>query len=275
MEFRTADNGGSTVPMADSPVLKAMLLLRQLAEHRTPVGVQQLGRETGLNVSTVHRLLQLLTRDGMVSYEVGTRVYGIGTECIRFAARVLGSDSLIGRVRPIIAELAGHLGETCAFTLYESKTFSKVIAIVERGPQPLGYDFEVGARDGIHAGASGKPILGFLPDDEIEQMLRQRLPRLTEHTVVDPEEIRRQVRQIRKRGYATSHGERVPGMGHGVGAPVFGPQRKVIGSVVATIPSFRWRSDRLAAVARTVMDYAERASVIADSVLAQPAGANP
>jgi DNA-binding IclR family transcriptional regulator len=257
--------------MADSPVLKALMIVRRLAEYGTPVGVQQLAADTGLNVSTVHRLLQLMARDGTVSYDPQARVYGIGTECIRLATHVLGSGSLIGRIRPIVADLAEHLGETCAFTLYEPKTFSKVIAIVERGPHPLGYDFAVGTRDRIHAGASGKPILAFLADADVDRLLAKPLPRLTQHTVVDPEQLRRQIRQIRKQGYATSRGERVGGMG--IGAPVFGPQGHVMGSVVVTIPSFRWRNDRLAKIADTVMRYARRVSGIFDPVLAQQSSA--
>ncbi len=258
--------------MADSPVLKAIAILRRLAEYDVPVGVQQLASDTSLNVSTVHRLLQLMARDGTVSYDSRARVYSIGTECIRFATHVLGSGSLIGRIRPIIADLAERLSETCAFTLYEPKTFSKVIAIVERGPYPLGYDFEVGTRDGIYAGASGKPILAFLSDADIERMLRKPLPRLTENTDVDPDELRKQIRQIRKRGYATSHGERVPGAGIGIGAPVFGRQEQVIGSVVVTIPSFRWRNERLAKMADVVMKYARRVSRVSDPILSQQSG---
>jgi IclR family transcriptional regulator, acetate operon repressor len=258
--------------MAESPVRKAITILRRLAQCSAPVGVQQLAGDTGLNVSTVHRLLQLMAQDGMVAYDARARVYNIGIEGIRFATQVLGADSLIGRARPIIAELAAHLGETCAFTLYEPHSFTKVIAIVERGPHPLGYDFAVGTRDGVHAGASGKPILAFLPDEEIERFLRTPLPRLTEHTVIDPDQLRRQIRQIRKRGYATSRSERVAGAGTGIGAPVFGPKGQVVGSVLVTIPSFRWRNDRLERTADTVMRYARRVSGILDPVPARQSG---
>ena len=77
--------------MADSPVLKAIAVLRRLAERGEPVGVQQLASDTGLNVSTVHRLLQLMVQDGMVAYDAQARLYSVGTESIRFATLVLGS----------------------------------------------------------------------------------------------------------------------------------------------------------------------------------------
>jgi DNA-binding IclR family transcriptional regulator len=249
--------------MTDSPVLKALAILKSLA-GADAVGVSTIADETSLNVSTVHRLLRLLADDGMISYDPQTRTYALGTEAIRFATQVLASGSPIGRVRPFIVELANELAETCAFTIYEPKTFSKVVTIVEHGPHPLGYDFEIGSRDGIHAGASGKPIAAFLPDDEIEKMLRRPLERLTEFTVVDPDTLRRQLRLIRKRGYAVSRGERVPGAGVGVGAPVFDSSRRVIGSVVVTVPAFRWKKERLPDVARLVCASAERISALGD-----------
>lgn len=250
--------------MAASPVLKALSILRSLAATGRPVGVQQVASDVDLNVSTVHRLLQMLAKDGMVSYDAPTRTYTIGTECIRLASSVLGSHSLIGRVRPLLSELAQAVEETCAFTLYEPRTYSKIVALVERGPHALGYEFVVGIRDGLHAGASGKPILAFLPDEDIDRYLRRKLPKLTEFTVVDPAQIRKQIAKIRQVGYATSKGERIPGAGVGIGAPVFSSKDRVIGSIVVTVPSFRWKPTRLNDIAKKVKSSAEEVSSIFD-----------
>lgn len=258
--------------MADSPVIKALSILRSLASSARPVGVQQVADEVGLNISTVHRLLQMLVKDGMASYDPATRTYSVGTECVRLATHVLGSHSLIGRVRPYLAQLAGDVEETCAFTLYEPRTASKIVALVERGSHALGYDFEVGSRDGVHAGASGKPILAFLPDDEIDRILRGKLAKLTDYTVVDPVQIRKQIADIRKKGYATSRGERIPGAGVGVGAPVFSSNNQVIGSVVVTVPSFRWKPARLNEIAGKVMATAKQVSALFADALPPPDG---
>ena len=249
--------------MTDSPVSKAMSVLRTLAAKEN-IGVSAIAAATALNVSTVHRILRQMTEDNMVAYDPHLRTYSIGTAALRFATQVLASGSPIGRVRPIIVALANELAETCAFTIYEPQTFSKIVTIVEHGPQPLGYAFEIGSKDGIHAGASGTPIAAFLPEEEIERMLQRPLEQLTEFTITDPETLRRKFRQIRKNGYAMSRGERVPGAGVGVGAPVFNRYGHVIGSVVVTIPAFRWKKDRLPRVEKLVRQAAERASLVGD-----------
>jgi DNA-binding IclR family transcriptional regulator len=65
-----------------------------------------------------------------------------------------------------------------------------------------------------------------------------------------------------------SRGERVPGAGVGVGAPVFGARRQVIGSVLVTIPAFRWRSSRLGQVVKLVLAAAESISAVSDAGMA-------
>lgn len=252
--------------MAESPVQKAILVLRKLAEYGEPTGVKSLADDLGLNVSTAHRLLNILVRERMASYDPETRLYGLGTECIRFATLVLGGNSLAARIRPLVRQLANDLQETCAYGVYEPESFTKAIAVVERGPQPLGYDFDVGRRDGIHAGASGKAILAFLPDEEIEQMFASvKLEATTENTIVDPEKLREDIKIARKCGYATSLGERVPGAGFGIGVPVYGADGRVKGSIVVTVPLFRWRKKNLPWMSRAVVECGRALSSLVDN----------
>ena len=100
-------------------------------------------------------------------------------------------------------------------------------------------------------------------------MLQLPLERLTEFTIVDPDALRRKFRLIRKNGYAMSRGERIPGAGVGIGAPVFNRYGRVIGSVVVTIPAFRWKKERLTKVVKLVRQAAEKASAVGDPSLSR------
>ena len=249
--------------MTDSPVSKALLILKVLARHGQPVGVSRVAEDLGLNASTVHRLLQVLVSEGMASYDPASRLYAVGTECIRLATAVLEGDSQLAAMRSIVRDLAAELQETCAYFARDPQGFTKSLVIVERGPRPLGYDYEVGERDGLHAGASGKAILAYLPDAEIERMFSTaELAATTERTIVDRDALRREVALIRARGVATSMGERVPGAGFGVAAPVFGAAGHVAGSAVVTIPTFRWRDENLPAIAEAMKACGRRLSAM-------------
>src|SRR5439155_22909668 len=59
----------------------------------------------------------------------------------------------------------------------------------------------------LHAGASSRAFLAFLPDDEQARYLSQALTRVTDDTMVDPSALRAELRVIRAAGFAKSIGE--------------------------------------------------------------------
>lgn len=244
-------------------VAKALQLLAALIDSGHPMGVQALSARTGLNASTVHRLLQTLVEERMASYEPDTRLYSVGGECVRLASATLSGRSLVGRIRPVVRDVANRLGETCAFYLYEPLTKTMIACVVEHGPQPLGYGYDVGQRASIHAGASGRAILAFLPPSDIEAVLQAPLERLTGTTFVDPDLLRAALSKVVADGYAVSHGERGP-FGCGVAVPVVPPGGRVVGSLGLSIPKFRFRDDAAADIALVLRDAARDLTAVAD-----------
>ena len=98
----------------------------------------------------------------------------------------------------------------------------------------------------LHAGASSKAFLAFLPETERERFFAEhaRLPKLTERTVIDAHALRAELEEIRAAGYATSLGERQHGAAS-VAAPILdrsGAPAAVI-SVCGPIERFVARRD--------------------------------
>jgi DNA-binding IclR family transcriptional regulator len=233
-------------------VSKALLVLFRLVESGRPLGIQSLASETGLNASTVHRLLQTLVVERMASYDAVSRAYSVGGESIRFATMTLGGRSPVGRMRPVVQDVARRLGETCAFYRYEPTTRTMVATVVEHGPKPLGYSYDVGERSGVHAGASGRAILAFLPGEDIDAVLAGPLERLTENTYVEPKRLRAELGRVVERGYAVSHSERSE-HGCGVAVPVVSAGGRVVGSLGLSIPKFRFQPARAPRIAKALV----------------------
>ena len=111
----------------------------------------------------------------------------------------------------------------------------------------------------LHAGASSKAFLAFLPDSEIELYLGgEHLDKLTKSTVVDPRKLRRELAAIRNVGYASSFGERMEGAG-AVAAPVFGRDGSPAGVISVCGPIERFR-DTADATAGLLLTHTRRAS---------------
>jgi DNA-binding IclR family transcriptional regulator len=244
-------------------ISRSIVILKCLVDEKVGTRIQTISNKTGLNISTTHRILQTLTSEHMVAYDPDTRCYSIGTECVRLAAGVLGEGSLVSRIGEIAKAAAMALGETCAFYKYEPDTQSMMVTVVRHGPNVLGYGYDVGERGPIYAGASGKAILAYLSADAIEAVLEGPLMPLTESTIVNPVQLRRELENIRRVGYAISKAERAP---HGIGlaVPVVAKTDKVVGSLGLTIPFFRFREERLAPSAEYLRESAKEAALIFD-----------
>jgi DNA-binding IclR family transcriptional regulator len=78
----------------------------------------------------------------------------------------------------------------------------------------------VGVPFPLHAGASSKAFLAFLPREQIAAYLKNSLTRLTPSTIVSQAALRREMQEIRERGWARSNAERQLGAASAA-APVF------------------------------------------------------
>src|SRR5207248_2055795 len=71
----------------------------------------------------------------------------------------------------------------------------------------------------LHAGASQKALLAFLAEEEVGRVATGSLERLCRATITDPEELRENLAEIRKRGWAISFEETNVGV-WGVAVPL-------------------------------------------------------
>jgi IclR family acetate operon transcriptional repressor len=109
----------------------------------------------------------------------------------------------------------------------------------------------IGSAVPIHAGASGKVLLAFSPEEFVEEVIvvsglkpvNEQFP-----SVTDPAKLRRLLRDIRKQGYYFSVGDVVLGSA-AVAAPIFNAENQVIGCVVIRGPSVRLTRERLVELA--------------------------
>mgnify|MGYP003289580059 CR=1 FL=1 len=113
----------------------------------------------------------------------------------------------------------------------------------------------VGTRTPVHCTSNGKVLLAHMPEPERQQLLARPLEAVTARTVTDPARLRRQLEEVRARGYATIQDELEEGL-NAVAAPV----RRLSGEVIAALsisgPSFRVRAVDLARLGRLTIDAA-------------------
>lgn len=229
---------------------KLVTLLEAVADNEDGIGVREVGRLNGIDKSSVSRLFEQLAQLQMLEqHEISGR-FVAASRLFTLAAKIHARDTLWLAAEPILRGLVAEFNETCYLAIRDKNqvTFREKIDC----DHAVRYVIELGQTSPQHAGAGGRAILAGLSAEEFETFLAESdLTAITDGTIIDPEELRRQVSQDRERGYTISMGERVVG-GSAVAAPYFGLKGDCRGSIVFTCPSERFNIRRAPEIAESV-----------------------
>lgn len=101
----------------------------------------------------------------------------------------------------------------------------------------------VGKRNAIHATSAGKAILSRYDDERVRAIVERRgLPRLTDRTITDEDELFAELERVRERGYSTNNEENIEGI-RAVGVPVMHSEGRPIGALSVSGPVHRMKGE--------------------------------
>lgn len=199
---------------------RALSLLKHFTPQTPQMSIADLCAATGLHKSIVYRLLCTLERHGFVRYDRTTRKYALGLAIIELA-EVMREDLQIRDVAlPIMRKLVGDIGESAFLTVLRDDEKAVCIERVE-SPRPIRVTFRRGSVSPLHAGASAKVLMAYLPEKARLRALSRPLTRFTNNTVTDPDELRKELESIRQKGWAFSIGELDEGV-YAIAVPILG-----------------------------------------------------
>lgn len=221
---------------------------------RPALTLSEIRAVTGYPTSTVQRLVANLVAEEFLDRE-GDRVR-IGVKFAYWAAPATRGLDELEIVKPVLEGLREITGETVAlFRLEES--FRVCVAMAETR-HALRREMHVGKLLPLHAGSAGRVLLAWNPEAE-ETVLSSTLERLTEHTITDPDRLRKDVDQTRRDGYAITSDERDEGA-TGLAAPVFNSMGDLMGALSVSGPSLRVTSEKCQAWIEPLVAAAEQAT---------------
>jgi DNA-binding IclR family transcriptional regulator len=254
-EAAATSPGGQTI----AGIERALDALSLFAESdASSLGVTEISQKLGLSKAVVHRILASFRAKGFVELDETSRRYSLGPKILFLGLTYLDRIDILSVAREAMATLSAQTSETATLSIRSGDTRTYVDQVTP--PRDVKMQVSLGLPYPLHAGASSKAFLAFLPEAEINAYLSARqLDKLTKQTLVDPRKLRKELAHIREVGYASSFGERMEGAG-AVAAPVFGRDGGPAGviSVCGPIERFREEADR---AARLLLEQTERASL--------------
>jgi DNA-binding IclR family transcriptional regulator len=255
------DAAGDTVPGTQriQAVDRAIALLKSVAASETPPTVLELARECKINRSTAWRLLRTLEHHGLVDRDPITQRYTVGYGAISVAAAVT-DDTLVRRVRPLLAKLATTTGESV--TLAVAKRFN-LVYVDQVDPPNVMVPNWLDKPLPLHATSGGKAFLAWLGPDERDAILPGELQRYTPHTITDRAKLERDLAEVRTAGYALCARE-YEEFSSGASAVVLNTHRYPIAVINVWGPAPRNPVKRLHEIGRAAVATAEEVRALLD-----------
>jgi DNA-binding IclR family transcriptional regulator len=177
---------------------RAAEILRTL--HDVPEGMtlSQLAQAVGLARTTVHRIVQALQTEGLVTTPDGRGAVRLGPELGRLAAGT--SAAIAWSIRPFLEALAQEVNETIDLaTLYGTRV--RFIDQVVPGRR-LRATSIFGEQFPAHSTANGKALLAELPVPTVEATFPAQLERFTANTITTRRELLAELERVREAGVA-------------------------------------------------------------------------
>ncbi|AWE41523.1 MULTISPECIES: IclR family transcriptional regulator [unclassified Actinobaculum] len=192
--------------------------------------------------SSVYALLRTLISLGWVQND-SSDGYSLGIRVLTTGTAYIDSDPYVRVVRPILADLAATLGET--FHLGRIDNSQVVYLFTQESHREQRAYSRVGRRLPASTTALGKALLAHR-----SELIPNTLPRLTEYTIADPDELAADLALTLERGYAREAQENTLGLRCVAFAlPYTSPVRDAIS---CSMPLARWSEEHEANIVETM-----------------------
>lgn len=149
-------------------------------------------------------------------------------------------DPLYTVSRPVIDQLAEETGESAHLMIEQfGKGFYYHKA---QGQKGISEEFHLNLleeTDYLHWSSTGKAVLAELSEERARSILkRQGMPKITEFTKTDPDELFKELEEVREQGYALNDEEQIRGA-RAVGAAITTYNDNVLGAISISGPTSR------------------------------------
>ncbi len=234
-------------------------MLRMFQDHEM-IRVNQVARDMGLSRSTVHRMLATLSHHGFVVQDDFSRAYKPGPALVDIGLSVVANMDIRSLAHAALVQLRDESNETVhlatlrgAEVLYVDSVESNQVV-------------RTGSRTGwtlpAHATAAGKALLAELDDEALlARYPEEDLQAPTSRAPQTREELKKQLTDVRRLGYAVNNAESEADVG-AVAAVVRDRHGRARAAIATTAPQSRvddsWVFRAAAATIRVAHELGER-----------------
>ena len=231
--MQTEDNSSILV------LTKIGQVLDYLSVSREAVSVAEMSRQLKIVRPTLHRILDSLVAEGILTRHQGQ--YIPGWRLAQWGARALKAQSLTDVAKAVLEDLVERTGETAS--VYVRVRAIRICAARVEGPGLLRHSIAVGEPMPLYAGSSGRVLLAWLEELERKRLWTESV-RFFGTSEPVPCPLEEAWHQIHQDGFAVSLGQRDSALAS-VSVPVWDHDHRVKASLALSGPISRFAAETL------------------------------
>ncbi len=237
---------------------RSFAILDLLAESSEDLSLAEIEVKLDFHKSTSYRLLRTLEHHRFAEKDMGTGKYRLGPKLLELGSRAIARYDLATVGRPYLERLSKVCGETANLGILSG---SEVVTIaLAEGRHALQMLSAVGRKTPVHCSSIGKAILSLLPEPELDAFLRKYVPRAyTRHTITRRADLKAELAQVRKRGFAIDEQELEEGV-KCIGAGIRNYSGRVVAGLSIAGPVLRLNQKGVSKLVQLVVRTASEVS---------------
>jgi DNA-binding IclR family transcriptional regulator len=237
---------------------RALAILDALARLRENASLAEIAAEVKLHKSSVHRLLMSLVKHRLVDRDSQSGRFSLGLRLFDLGTKAIARFNIRDRARPHLERLMYNSHETVHLCVLDNGEALYVDKI--EPDRAVRLSSTIGHRNGAHCTSTGKVMLAWLAESEVDAILQQHgMQRCTAKTLITPGELKAELKMIRERGYAIDDEEHEEGV-RCVAAAVRDHSGRQIAAMSISAPSFRLPLEKIPMAAELVVETAQALS---------------
>jgi len=213
---------------------RALDILDCFSFQNKEMSLSEVVNQTGLNKTTVKRLMANLTTRGYLQQDPKSKRYQLGMRLFELGGIVFSSFSLRKAAAYPMSRLQNATGATVLLGVMMEE---QLVYIDKReGNGMIRISSDIGWRRPLHYGMLGMVLMASLNSKDVNKILKKYpLEAHTPFSITDEDAFSRCLEKIRKQGYVAEREEAVEGI-MGIAAPIRDYSRRVVAALGVALP---------------------------------------
>lgn len=237
-------------------VERALNILELYKGKHAELSVTEIANELDLNKSTVFGLIKTLLNRGYLHQNESNAKYSLGLKALELGYNVQLNNVLLQKARPYLEILSAKYDETVHLAIEDNGEVLYVDRIL--GAKTISMNSEVWRRHPIYCTGLGKCLLAFMHEDRRAKILQHtELKPRTKNTITNPDDLRKELELIYRRGYSIDNEEFEFGL-ICIAVPIIKKEKGIIASISLSTPTLRFDYDNIEKTAQYLKELANK-----------------